>query len=410
MTELLLGVEVDLKEVLPYTNLKESDVKSLAINDKSVAKAVDVLSFRNINPRKVPYIAPTISPGWVSSNPDFLEHPTEIFAEYRNAGLRYIIGEKKHMGSRATIYMFKDKETALEYTGEDETIYAISRGGYDFFVDDAETKAWFQKEMKAFLDGSDYFNKNDIKFAIWDAEILPWNLKAGKLLAKEYIPALEASHTLYNGIVNILEDSQLEVPIRKELKTYINETLNNISDYQEELENYCWNTEDKNAIKIAPFHLLATDKGTFFNKKHEEHLKHFENAYNRFPTALITLTDYRIIDLEDEESCDKAVEWWLDLVDEGYEGVIFKSEYFTQENATPMLKCRGKEYLRIIYGINYDMPDQLAKHKCRRTSRKRKLHYNETLLGILSLNKFVQKEDTHDLVLLHFLRYEFGYF
>ena len=58
----------------------------------------------------------------------------------------------------------------------------------------------------------------------------------------------------------------------------------------------------------------------------------------------------------------------------------------------PALKVRGREYLRIIYGPDYDRPDNLARLKERGLHRKRNLALSEFALGHEALSRFVAGE------------------
>jgi hypothetical protein len=58
----------------------------------------------------------------------------------------------------------------------------------------------------------------------------------------------------------------------------------------------------------------------------------------------------------------------------------------------PAVKCRGKEYLRIIYGPEYDLPENIVRLKNRGLSRKQSLALKEFALGIESLERFVKNE------------------
>jgi protein phosphatase len=56
------------------------------------------------------------------------------------------------------------------------------------------------------------------------------------------------------------------------------------------------------------------------------------------------------------------------------------------------VKCRGPEYLRIIYGMDYTMPEHLERLRSRGLSVKRSLALREFALGIEGLERFVRKE------------------
>ncbi|GAA2586838.1 hypothetical protein GCM10010399_16020 [Dactylosporangium fulvum] len=52
----------------------------------------------------------------------------------------------------------------------------------------------------------------------------------------------------------------------------------------------------------------------------------------------------------------------------------------------PAIKCRGREYLRIIYGPSYTEPDRLATLRNRNLGRKRGLALREQGLGLAALD------------------------
>jgi protein phosphatase len=58
----------------------------------------------------------------------------------------------------------------------------------------------------------------------------------------------------------------------------------------------------------------------------------------------------------------------------------------------PGIKCRGGEYLRIIYGPEYADPSQIERLRSRNLGRKRGLALREFSLGIEALERFVRRE------------------
>ncbi|MFZ1105349.1 MAG: hypothetical protein WAN86_21270 [Hyphomicrobiaceae bacterium] len=60
------------------------------------------------------------------------------------------------------------------------------------------------------------------------------------------------------------------------------------------------------------------------------------------------------------------------------------------EGLTP-LKCRGPEYLRIIYGPEYDAPEHLVRLRSRGLGRKRSLAMRELRFGQEALNRFIAR-------------------
>lgn len=115
--------------------------------------------------------------------------------------------------------------------------------------------------------------------------------------------------------------------------------------------------------------------------------------------------------LENEAEVIEAVQWWLELTGKGGEGMVVKPYQFTAyaKNGAllqPAVKCRGKEFLRIIYGPEYCEPDNLIRLKKRGLQKKRTLALQEFALGLKALEHFVRKEPlrrTHESASLPFL-------
>ena len=59
---------------------------------------------------------------------------------------------------------------------------------------------------------------------------------------------------------------------------------------------------------------------------------------------------------------------------------------------SPGIKCRGREYLRIIYGPEYDAPAQIDAAALARLGHKRSLASREFALGIEALERFTRRE------------------
>ena len=71
----------------------------------------------------------------------------------------------------------------------------------------------------------------------------------------------------------------------------------------------------------------------------------------------------------------------LDFVVRGSRGLV-----------QPAVKCRGTEYLRIIYGPEYSVPENLDRLRSRGLGAKRSLALREFALGVEALERFVRRE------------------
>ena len=120
---------------------------------------------------------------------------------------------------------------------------------------------------------------------------------------------------------------------------------------------------------------------------------------------LLLATPFQIVNLNDEQSTAAATAWWTEMTGQGREGMVVKPLDFIAEGrrgiTQPAIKCRGAEYLRIIYGPEYLLPENLERLRSRAVGAKRSLASREFALGIEALERFVRKEPlrlTHECV------------
>jgi protein phosphatase len=165
--------------------------------------------------------------------------------------------------------------------------------------------------------------------------------------------------------------------------------------YVEAYRHYCWPVESLADLKLAPFHLLASAGGVHVDRDHTWHMETLANACCRDPELLLA-TPYRVVDVTDTASQDEAAAWWDEMTSQGGEGMVVKPFDFVARDSRgavqPALKTRGREYLRIIYGPEYDLPENLERLRSRGLSSKRSLAIREFALGIEGLERFVRRE------------------
>ncbi|MGB2681347.1 MAG: polynucleotide kinase-phosphatase, partial [Candidatus Competibacter sp.] len=99
---------------------------------------------------------------------------------------------------------------------------------------------------------------------------------------------------------------------------------------------------------------------------------------------------------DDPASVSAAVDWWLALTESGGEGMVIKPLAYIARGrrglTQPAVKCRGRDYLRIIYGPEYTRPEHLARLRKRGLSAKRGLALREFALGVEALERFARRE------------------
>jgi protein phosphatase len=165
--------------------------------------------------------------------------------------------------------------------------------------------------------------------------------------------------------------------------------------FAEAYRHYCWPVESLRDIRIAPFHVMATEGAVHADKDHVWHMEMIGSFVGSDGGPLIA-TPYHVVDMASSESESSATEWWTSLTERGGEGVVVKPSSFVATGSRgllqPAIKCRGREYLRIIYGPEYTLPEHLTRLRERGLSAKRSLALREFALGIEALERFVQKE------------------
>ncbi|MGB9466330.1 MAG: hypothetical protein WBR10_14570, partial [Candidatus Acidiferrum sp.] len=125
------------------------------------------------------------------------------------------------------------------------------------------------------------------------------------------------------------------------------------------------------------------------------HMETLASLCTAAPQLLLATTN-RKVDLVDNASQEAAIHWWTEHTGRGGEGMVVKPFRFVERGrkgiVQPGVKCRGREYLRIIYGPEYTLPEHLDRLRSRGLGRKRSLALREFALGVESLERFVRQE------------------
>lgn len=390
--------------------LQTSLMPSVTVHENNAAAALEVMSRFAADPHWLIYLPPTMSPCETSALPEYLEHPLEAFAYYRNRGVQNVVCEKKHMGSRAVIVLCHSQETARKRFGVADGSVGIiyTRTGRHFF-DDADVEKTVLSRLDGVLTKTGFWEDFATDWVCFDTELMPWSEKAQTLLSRQYAPVGRAGH---NGLAAAIEalrkvcerpNQSFEVDSNAsgqnvdphELLNRFSEKEKAIDGYIDAYREYCWTVHSVDDLRIAPFHLLACE-GHVFSK--EQHIWHMEKIrqYCTGIDPIFMATEYICVDTADENSVAAGVKWWTDLTGTGGEGMVVKPETFVARRQTellqPAVKCRGSEYLRIIYGPEYLLPENMPRLKKRSLTRKRSLALREFALGVESLIRFVEKE------------------
>ncbi len=369
---------------------------SIKINEANSIAALEVMSRFAIDPKWLTYLPPTMSPCETSELKDYLEHPQEALKYFKENNIQKVVCEEKHMGSRAIITVCQNEKVAREIFGAKPNEIGIiySRKGRAFFDNKGIEQQLLARVQKA-LSKSRFWEKFKTQWVTLDCELMPWSAKAQSLLEKQYGATGIASKIALSNAEKLLVQAKNRGINVDELSEQIQVKKECTQLFTKAYRNYCWDVNSLEDYKIAPFHVLATEGKVHHDQNHEWHMTTIHEICKTDP-AILLATNYKIIDLSNETEKQEVIDWWLAMTEKGGEGMVIKPYDFVVKTpksfVQPAVKCRGREYLRIIYGPEYTSPGNLQKLKHRNLGGKRALAKKEFSLGIASLQRFVEKK------------------
>jgi protein phosphatase len=384
---------LDLADVLGKRIISTRLQSNITIKAENAIAALEVMSRFAANPKWLIYLPPTMSPVATSKEPGLLEHPAEAFSYYQQQGISTVVCEEKHMGSRAVVIVCRDEFAAQRRFGilSESIGICYTRTGRHFF-DNSTLETEFLTRVNAALTASNFWDKFQTDWVCLDCELMPWSAKAQGLLRQQYAAVGTASrHGFADAITSLQQANQRGVEVSDLLHRY-QERSQLAHQYVNAYQRYCWPVKSISDLKLAPFHILATEGTVHTDKNHCWHMEQI-SQFCQYDPELLLATEYKVVEIANLESQLAGTQWWEKLTDAGGEGMVVKPMEFTVKNSKglvqPAVKCRGQEYLRIIYGLEYSLPEHLEKLRSRGLSGKRSLALREFALGIEALERFV---------------------
>ncbi|MFI9773221.1 polynucleotide kinase-phosphatase [Streptomyces sp. NPDC051956] len=400
------GRPLDLADVHGRRAVETRHAGRVAVREENAAAALEVMSRFAVDPRLVPYLPPTMAPTATSregarggaADEHFLEHPAEAFAQYAADGVGRVVCEEKHMGSRAVALVCRDAEVARERFGvpEGPTGALYTRTGRSFFADEQVTEEILGRVRAAVTDAG-LWDELDTDWLLLDTELMPWSLKASGLLRSQYAAVGAASGAVFPGAIAGLEAAAARGVDVGELLGRQRERAEDAAAFTDAYRRYCWTTDGLDGVRLAPFQILAVQGRSLAALPHDEQLALIDRMVEHDGSGLLQTTRRLFVDTGDEASVSAGVDWWLEMTGRGGEGMVVKPvEPLTRDGkgrlVQPGIKCRGREYLRIIYGPEYTRPDHLERLRGRFLGHKRSLAVREYALGLEALDRLADGE------------------
>lgn len=384
--------------------------RNVTIREENATAALEVMSRFAANPQWLIYLPPTMSPCDTSSEPGLLEHPAEAFSYFRSQGVQQVVCEEKHMGSRAVVVVCRDEDAARQRfgiaTGETGIVY--TRTGRRFFSESLseegrtqpDTESQLLDRLRTAMTNAGFWEEFETSWACFDCELMPWSAKAQQLLRSQYAAVGAAGSASLPHALNALEQALTRLDgdnlsRGSALVDRVRSRQQNIERFVTSYQQYCWPVDSIKDLKLAPFHLLATEGRVHIERNHVWHMEALAKVCRQDPEVLLA-TNFSSIDLNELDSISEGIEWWEALTEHGGEGMVVKPIDWIVHGkkglVQPAVKCRGKEYLRIIYSPDYDSDENLPRLRNRNLGRKRSLALREFALGIEGLERFAKRE------------------
>ncbi len=392
------GRPLDLADVHGRRVVETRHAGRVSVREENAAAALEVMSRFAIDPRLLPYLPPTMAPTATSHLDGHLEHPVEAFAQYERDGVARVVCEEKHMGSRAVALVCRDADVAARRFGTPGggTGSLYTRTGRPFF-DDASVTEEILARLRTAVTDAGLWAELDTDWLLLDAELMPWSLKASGLLRSQYAAVGAASGAVFPGALAALESAAARGVEVRDLLDRQRERARAASAFTDAYRRYCWTTDGLDGVRLAPFQILAVQGRSLAALAHDRQLALIDRMVEHDTTGLLGTTRRLYVDTADPESVRAGVDWWSEMTGRGGEGMVVKPVDALVRDAAgrlvqPGIKCRGREYLRIIYGPEYTRPENLARLRGRFLNHKRSLAIREYALGLESLDRLAEGE------------------
>lgn len=340
------------------------------------------------------FISGTMSP--VNKSENDLEDLKQGLLYYFNKGVKKIILQPKFMGSRANI---------LLHISDVEKCKVFSRSGYliqndRLTLSTEKTLDDLLKELQ--VKYASLFEIYNAEYILFDGELLPWKVMGKQLIEKDFrIP-----EKALGSEIRLLKDSGFEIMletfknkmhlhsilrqvpsehVKSQMKVWeeFKQELQSLSDLEKGLEKYSKQLTifaSDGELEYKPFSILKTIRKDGSEENFISSSKSNIEIFKQVSDETYTVIDFenKVISIRESDSKMMGIEfdfsntettdqfislmfdhlvklyWNTITVEKQMEGVVIKPDSVYTPGLAPYLKCRNKEYLRIIYGMDYD--------------------------------------------------------
>jgi protein phosphatase len=387
---------IEITDVLGARHIRTRLAGTVRVDTAQSHAALETMSRFAIDPRWLVYLPPTISPCETSNLPGTLEHPEQAFDYYQRAGVSRVVLEEKHMGSRMLAVVCRDESVGLRRFAIAGDGACFTRTGRPFFRDPAWER-WALDTLRERIDTAGLWGELSTDWMLLDGELMPWSAKAEELIGRLYAPTATAGAAYLAAAQQAVAAAAARGQDVTDLARTLPARQQALAAYPKAFAPYVWPVAEPSQLRFAPFHLLASEGAAHFDRPHSWHLNMLDRLAE--PDTFVQATERIWVDVADSGQRQDAVRRWEQLTTSGGEGMVVKPQEHVAVGKRgliqPAVKVRGREYLRIIYGPEYDLDLHLSRLRQRGLGRKRSLAVREFSLGVQALELFCAGEPLH---------------
>ena len=186
------------------------------------------------------------------------------------------------MGSRAVIALCRTADAAkvrFGVAGED-TGAIWTRTGRTFFNEQAMTEGLLAR-LRSAVDSVGLWAELDTDWLLLDAEIMPWSAKAGSLIESQYAPVATSSRAGFAAAAEAFARASARGVDISAIRDRFADRAERAALYAKAWTPYVWPVSGVGDLKVAPFHLLASEGRVWYDHDHVWHMGFADRVASR---------------------------------------------------------------------------------------------------------------------------------
>lgn len=353
--------------------------------EPQILAAVESLSRFGVNPRWLVYGPSSPSPVDPNNNPGVLEHPEDAFAYYRRQGIDQLVCQEVLSGIPAVVIVCRNESTARTVFGTTDGRSGIvySGSGRNIFSDRNAEDTWME-QCRAAAEKAKLFEING-PFLVFEAT----------LLVAPPAPVETREEITFDAMQEVISCAAVRGIDMGTLATRIENRRQGLAERTKALARRVQVHADMNAPRLSPVRMIATRELSWFDKPYAEHKTTLEQFDQADESLLFQRRSFEVR-LDIEADVDRALNTWEKWVVDGRDGLIVRPNFFRRNTrpgfVLPALECRSPETLRLLYGPEYDLAENLERLRRRSLSSLRYRAIQQFVLGMESVARFVEQE------------------